>query len=186
MYDQFEDDGSPKLPVKVYLQNLKHSEEPDDITSKSKLHYKPNQKNYKKDKLNIMFNLANASTEVKTQFNLNVKSDLMLRDISVRTVGNAEQRRDHLLKRLIIGRKIRKVRNTLEKEEAALMTRLVKIRRFATCTLHLENRTAECVSQEVIRASLKGLAGEDKDAIKALVENDMNKTVFGKTDAAGQ
>ena len=186
MYDQFEDDWTPKLPLQVYLQHLKHSEELDHITSRSKLHYLPDKKNYKTEKTSIGFDLANASTQVATQFNGHVSDDLRLRGIRGRTLGNAKQRRDHLLERLVLARDIRKVRNTLEKEEAALMTRLVKIHRFATCILHLENRTSECVSREGIKAALKGLQGDNKKEIIALVETEMNKTVFGKTDAAGQ
>ena len=109
MYDQFEDDWTPKLPLQVYLQHLKHSEELDHITSRSKLHYLPDKKNYKIEKTSIGFDLANASTEVATQFNSHVSDDLTLQGIRGRSIGNAEQRRDHLLERLVLARNIRKV-----------------------------------------------------------------------------
>lgn len=89
-------------------------------------------------------------------------------------------------RRLNLQRRIKQVRNRIEKEEAAKVSRIVKLKDLVTCILHLENRTTECVIYHVLCAAFDGLSDDEKKAVKALIEKLLNETVFGNGESAGQ
>ena len=183
--DAFHPNGSCTRPIRDYCGALLHSEEDDEVISKSSITYCPEALLSSSDINNIDYDIE-ADDADKNKFIGMVLHDLDLRGYDEEDLFNNHSKEEwiSLLRNCLkVCRRIKMLRNCLTIEKDARRTQFVEVDRAIPCILHANNRTSEKLLEQILEVGLDNcFTKKERDEWIRKVEHTVNCSILGKME----
>ena len=180
--ETIDEDGTCKRPLLDYVRSIKHTEE--EVAKQTKVHHQPTAllKNILVD--NIEFELGKNARQ-DSQFKANVLQDLNLRGFTVANNNLPEEvhaRVTLLNERLVLGKYVTRIRDTLTIDEEGQEYRLFNTGQIIPCILHGSSRQTEKTLTMLLIEAIKNCSSkEERKKMIDEIETVVNRDVLGKS-----